>query len=159
MKTMNRGCSFGNIPCDILGTFQMYLPITIRTLFVTLLSISFIYSCSPPERSYDTIYLSLQNDPRGLDPAFSTDYGTGQVCALIFDNLVQFDAHASIQPGIAKDWSVSEDGLTYHFTLHKNFRFTTGELITASDVERSFERVLNPELNSPQSWIFNPVKG
>lgn len=137
----------------------MCLSSIFRTVFITVLSISLLYTCTLPERDYDTIYLSLQNDPRGLDPAFSTDYGTGQICALIFDNLVQFDSVASIQPGVAKSWSVSDDGLVYQFRLHDNFRFTTGALLTASDVKRSFERVIDPEINSPQSWIFDPVEG
>ncbi len=136
----------------------MYLTYPLRPI-VLILSFILLCSCSLPERSQDVIYLSLRNDPRGLDPAFSADYGTGQICALLFDNLVQFDLDASIKPGIASSWEVSDDGLSYSFQLHENFRFSNGEVITAAHIKSSYERVANPQVNSPQSWIFSPIEG
>src|ERR671910_50517 len=51
-----------------------------------------------------TIEYSLSIDPASLDPALSTDVQTGEVVALLFDNLVQFDPDARLRPGLATRW-------------------------------------------------------
>ena len=56
-------------------------------------------------------------DPRSLDPALSTDVPTGRAVAYVFDGLVRFTPDAQIVPGLAREWTVSNDGLTYTFHL------------------------------------------
>ncbi|MBS1270910.1 MAG: Heme-binding protein A [Candidatus Marinimicrobia bacterium] len=128
-------------------------------LLLAVFSATLLFSCSGNDRQYDTLYLYLDNEPKGLDPALSTDFGTGQICALLFDNLVRFGKETDLQPGIAKSWDISEDGLTYTFQLHEGFRFSNGTEITSSVVKQSIERVLNPETRSLRTWLFTPVQG
>ena len=45
--------------------------------------------------------------------------------------------------------SVSSDGKTYTFTIRKGFRFSNGDLVTAANYKRAFDRVLDPAMNSP----------
>ncbi len=60
---------------------------------------------------------------------------------------------------IALEWVVSENGLRYQFTLRKDVRFSSGRKVTATDFKYSFERVLDPETRSPNTWIFDKVYG
>jgi len=138
-----------------MGTYNRWSKYLVLFAFSTAL----LFSCSGNDRQFDTLYLYLDNEPKGLDPALSTDFGTGQICALLFDNLVRFGKSTDLKPGIAKSWGVSEDGLTYTFRLHEGFRFSNGTEITASVVKASMERVLDPETRSLRTWLFTPIQG
>ena len=83
-------------------------------------------------------------DPRSLDPAYSTDVPTGEVDALLFDNLTQFDVEGRLVPGLAKSWDVDPTGSHYTFHLRADARFHDGRPVRAADVEASYLRALSP---------------
>src|SRR6185503_8949686 len=68
-------------------------------------------------------------DPRSLDPALSTDVPTGEVVALLFDNLTQFDADAQLRPGLARSWEPDPLGRSYTFHLRQDAHFHDGRPI------------------------------
>lgn len=98
-----------------------------------------------------------------LDPAFAKDQANIWVIHQLFNSLVQTDNELNIKPCIAKSWSVSDDGLTYMFTLrndvyfhkHELFKEKQERLLTASDVVYSFERLIDPATASTGAWLFN----
>jgi peptide/nickel transport system substrate-binding protein len=77
------------------------------------------------------------------DPARGYTQTTGVVLRATYSTLVTFpDADASaIEPMLATEWSVSEDGLTYTFTLREGVVFSSGNPVTAADVVFSFNRL------------------
>ena len=83
-------------------------------------------------------------DIKTMDVAQTTD--DYMVPMNIFDRLfeveVQSDGTSEIVPSLVTDYSVSEDGLTYSFTLREGVVFSNGSALTASDVQYSFERLL-----------------
>ena len=60
----------------------------------------------------------------------------------LFDIRVNEDGSTRLANGLAEDWSVSEDGLTYHFTLRDDSFFSDGTPVKASDVAFTFTRML-----------------
>ena len=63
----------------------------------------------------------------------------------IFDRLFEtrtVDGTAQVVKSLCDDYKVSEDGLTYDFTLKSGIVFSNGSALTASDVKYSFERIL-----------------
>jgi len=76
--------------------------------------------------------------------------------------LVQLDDSLNVNPSIAARWEISEDGLTYTFTLRNDVYFHHNECfgavknrrVTAEDIKYSFNRLLDPAINSPGSWVF-----
>ena len=63
----------------------------------------------------------------------------------VFDRLFEtrlVDGEAAVVNSLCTDHSVSEDGLTYDFTLKDGVVFSNGSALTASDVKYSFERLL-----------------
>src|SRR5437762_12825161 len=82
-------------------------------------------------------------DPRSLDPALSTDVPTGRAVSYLFDGLTRFTVDAKLEPGLAERWEVSPDGKVYTFHLRRGVHFQNGAPLRASQVVRSFERVLN----------------
>lgn len=79
------------------------------------------------------------------DPARGYTQTTGIVLRSVYETLVTFpDADASsIQPALATDWSLSEDGLTWTFNLRNDAVFSSGNPVTAEDVAFSLNRVKN----------------
>ncbi len=79
------------------------------------------------------------------DPARGYTQTTGVVLRATYDTLVTFpDADASgIEPMLASEWTVSDDGLTYTFTLAEGVTFSSGNPVTADDVVFSFDRLKN----------------
>ena len=98
-------------------------------------------------------------DPRSLDPALSTDVPTGEVIALLFDNLTQFDAEGRLQPGLAERWEMSGAGTVYTFHLRRDARFHDGRAIKAGDVRQSYLRALDPGTKGGRAWPLFPIAG
>jgi peptide/nickel transport system substrate-binding protein len=59
----------------------------------------------------------------------------------LFETRVQ-DGNAVVVPSLCTEYKVSEDGLTYEFTLMDGVVFSNGNALTASDVQYSFARLL-----------------
>ncbi len=80
-----------------------------------------------------------------LDPARGYTQTTGIVEQAVYDTLVTFpDADASsIEPRLATAWEVSEDDLTWTFTLREGVVFSNGDPFTAADVVFSIQRLQN----------------
>lgn len=102
-----------------------------------------------------------------LDPAFAKDQSLIWPCRQLYNGLIQLDTALEVRPCIAKRWSISDDGLSYTFTLrndvyfHKNPLFGTPDStrrVTAEDFRYSFQRIVDPSVVSPGAWIFSDVK-
>ena len=100
-----------------------------------------------------------------LDPAFSRTLQDNSVCNQIFNGLVQLDSNLNILPCIAKNWKVSENGITYTFTLRNDVYFHKHELfgkdstrvVNAKDFEYSLNRLRDNKIAAPGSWVLNKV--
>ena len=103
--------------------------------------------------------LVMPGDPKSLDPAYATDVRTGQLCALLYDNLVRFGKGSELLPGLATRWEISSDGLKYTFQLRDSVFFQNGKEFECANIIQSFERILDPNTNSHRKWLFKNVKG
>jgi peptide/nickel transport system substrate-binding protein len=79
--------------------------------------------------------------PVQLDPAFASSDVEIAILNAVYDYLVDVDAANQIQPRLATNWEVSEDGLTYTFTLASGVTFHDGTPLTAEDVVWTFDRL------------------
>lgn len=80
----------------------------------------------------------------------------------IFDRLVEVKANddgtSEIVPSLAKSWTVSDDGLTYTFTLNEGVKFSNGADLTSSDVLYTIMRMLTYE-KAVNDDIYDMIKG
>jgi len=58
----------------------------------------------------------------------------------VFEPLVAFDSTGTIEPWLASDYAISDDGLTYTFTLRDGVTFSDGTAVTPADVVFSLQR-------------------
>jgi peptide/nickel transport system substrate-binding protein len=118
--------------------------------------------------SNDTRKVFCYNESNGittLDPAFSRDIEVMWATNQLFDGLVELDSQMKVIPCIAERWEISDDGKDYFFYLRDNVHFhpsplfedTAGRKVVASDFVYSFNRLLDPALATPASWIFSSV--
>jgi peptide/nickel transport system substrate-binding protein len=95
--------------------------------------------------------VGVQGDPTNLDPHLTVLAAAGIVIELVYDGLLEVDANLIPQPALAGSWTVSDDALTYTFTLRPNATFHNGRAVVAGDVAYSFNRVLDPDVASPSA--------
>lgn len=97
-----------------------------------------ILSLGVPASAQDTaseVRIGISSDQWGLTPY---DYNTGYpgyiMMSLLYDNLLWFGPDGSLIPWLASNYSVSEDGLAWTFTLRENATWHDGQPVTADDV-------------------------
>ena len=79
-------------------------------------------------------------DLRNIDPIWTTAYITRNHGYMVYDTLFASDENLDIQPQMVGDWSVSDDGLTYTFTLRDGLMWHDGDPVTAADCVASIKR-------------------
>lgn len=82
----------------------------------------------------------MHGDLRSFDPVWTTATVTGYHSALIYDTLFGIDEKGNVQPQMVGDWSKSDDGLRYDFTLRDGLVFSDGTPVTAGDCVASMNR-------------------
>lgn len=88
------------------------------------------------------LIIAENETPENLDPANAVNSTVNQLIIGVYDTLVQFTAgELAVSPRLATDWSVSDDGLTYTFTLRDDVVFHDGTPLTAEDVKFTFDRL------------------
>ncbi|MEH6941889.1 ABC transporter substrate-binding protein [Bacillus sp. JJ722] len=88
-----------------------------------------------------TLVFARGGDAVELDPATVTDGESFRVTKNVFETLIQFgDEDTSLQPGLAKEWSVSDDGLKYTMKLQEGVKFHDGTDFNAEAVVFNFKR-------------------
>ena len=120
-------------------------------LFTALLTMAVLGGCADGtgESSGDnssgepkgSIVVGIQQDIDSLDPHKATAAGTKEILFNIFEGLVKPDENGNLIGAVASDYTISQDGLVYTFTLRENVKFHNGNAVTAEDVKYSLERV------------------
>lgn len=99
-----------------------------------------------------SITIGLTGEPVNFD--FTTTSGSAIPQVLmnnVYEGLVALDQEGNVVPKLATEWTVSEDGLTYDFTLQEGVTFSNGAEFTADDVKFSLERIAT-------DWTINQGK-
>ncbi|OWU82955.1 ABC transporter substrate-binding protein [Oceanicola sp. 22II-s10i] len=94
------------------------------------------------------------DDIKTFDPQESFEFAGADVSRNVYEKLVNFDPmdlDAGYQPQIAESWEISEDGKTITFTIAEGHMFSTGNPVTAADVEFSLRRAV--KLDKTPSFI------
>ncbi len=115
-----------------------------------------------------TIIFGRGADSVGLDPAYETDGNSFMVCDNLYEQLVAYkDESTDIEPGLAKSWTVSDDGKTYTFELREGVTFHDGTPFNANAVVFSIGRMMKernvrffgegfeipPQDRPPEYWV------
>ena len=95
-----------------------------------LLSAGVLVACSGGKsgssggQTYSYVYTQ---DPDTLDYSISNKKSTSEFTGNAVDGLLEVDKYGNLIPSLAKDWTVSKDGLTYTYKLRKGVKWMTSE--------------------------------
>lgn len=130
-----------------------HLPLT-KTLPALTLAFGLMASVSAAAE----LVVGMQQEPTSLDPtADATASIDSMMTQNVFESLTTVAENGEVQPNLAASWEVSEDGLTYRFTLAEGVTFHDGSTLDAEDVVFSFDRAMGEESVNPSKDIFEPI--
>ncbi|MDH3274150.1 MAG: peptide ABC transporter substrate-binding protein [Gammaproteobacteria bacterium] len=118
-----------------------------RYVLLVALGVTLV-SCDKPVDSgaeVSTLHRGLSIDPESVDPHKSRSVQAAEVLRDIGEGLLSYSASGELVGGVAKEWTVSEDGLTYTFDLRDDARWSNGDAVTAEDFAFSFRRLADPD--------------
>lgn len=94
-----------------------------------------------------------------LDPAVGNAVETIRFLTNIHASLLSTSDTGDVLPLLAKNWYVEDDNLTWIFNLRNDATFHNGKRVSAKDVKYSLERMLSPQLKSPNTWFIDYIEG
>ena len=135
--------------------------------FTFLILLTLIIACGPEESGEHNVFIYNQPNPiTSLDPAFAKAQNNIWAVNHMYNGLVALDDSLNIIPSIASSWSVKEGKeLTFYIKenifFHDNPCFNSGKgrQVNAFDVQYSLNRLIDPKVNSPGSWLFTDKIG
>lgn len=104
------------------------------------------------------ITIGIPQDLDSLDPHKAVAAGTTEVLFNVFEGLLKPDSDGNLNPAVASDYTVSEDGMVYTFTLREGIKFHDGSLVTVEDVEYSIERCADTGNGEPLVAAFSNIE-
>jgi len=99
------------------------------------------------------------SEPGALDPQLAQGTHDSWVLDHIFEGLYKKGQDGSIIPGMAKEYTLAADNVTYTFKLRDDIKWSNGEPVTAQDFEFAWKRALDPALASDYAFQMYYLKG
>ena len=88
-----------------------------------------------------------------LDPHKTVSAGTKEVLFNVFEGLVKPDSDGNLIPAVAESYVISDDRLTYTFTIREGILFHNGDPVTADDVIYSIKRCAGMLEEEPEALV------
>jgi len=98
-------------------------------------------------------------EPPGLDPTANTAAAIDRVVwANVYETLTKINDQGQILPGLAKSWSVSQDGKIYTFSLQNGVKYHNGEPFNAAAAKWNLERAKSEKTVNPHPEFFRVIE-
>lgn len=86
-----------------------------------------------------------------MNPA--TGWESYNIRYLFYDGLIEWSGLTSFEPGLAKDWSVSDDGLVWTFNIYEGLTFHDGTPCTAEDIAWSLNFLMEGKIGPLELYV------
>lgn len=97
--------------------------------------------------------LQVASEPDKLDPALNSTVDGACLAILAFSGLYMYDENGQLVPDLAEGYEMSDDGMTYTFTMKDGLKWSDGTPLTAADVEYSWKRMANPDTGADYAYL------
>ncbi len=111
-----------------------------RVVLAAMLAAALLPGTVQAQSSGKTLKFIPEADLRSLDPIWTTAYITRNHGYMVYDTLFALDENFKPQPQMVDRWTVSDDKLTYSFTLRDHLKFHDGQPVRSADCIASLER-------------------
>jgi peptide/nickel transport system substrate-binding protein len=91
------------------------------------------------------------------DPAFISSDSEVMVANAVYDYLIDVNEDNKVQPRLATEWEILDDGLTYVFRLAEGVTFHDGSSLTAEDVVWTFDRLRKSGSGLPTEDLYSNI--
>lgn len=130
-----------------------------RYVLFIITSVFLFLACTGSERKTTSLVrINISSEPDSLDPWQSAAADTASIFDNVFEGLLKASPDGKLIPCIAKNYSISEDKLTYSFSLNKNIVFHNGQKLTSKDVLFTYNRLTGLDGKKAVSNKFGSVK-
>lgn len=110
-----------------------------------------------PGEGKDALRIYMASEPDKLDPALNSTMDGGCLAANSFTGLCSYNDKGEVELALADKYEVSEDGLTYTFTMKDGLKWSDGSELTAKDFEYSWKRAADPKTAADYSYMYNGI--
>ena len=107
----------------------------------------------------ETLRVNIGSEPNRLDPALCLTSTESDLVIASFGGLYRRNAESKPEPNLASGCEVSEDQLTYTFTMREGLKWSDGTKLDAHDFEYSWKRAADPQTGADYSYLYNIIKG
>ena len=107
----------------------------------------------------DTLRINISSEPARLDPALNSSVDGSILANNSFSGLYTYDENGDLVPDLAEGVEISEDGLTYVFTMKPDLKWSDGSELTAADFEWSWKRAAAAETAADYAYMLNVIEG
>lgn len=105
----------------------------------------------------NVLSLQIASEPDKLDPALNSTVDGACLAILAFAGLYTYDENGQLAPDLAESYEMSEDGLTYTFTMKDGLMWSDGTPLTAADVEYSWNRLADPNTGADYAYLADVI--
>ena len=132
----------------------------ILAVVMCLSAMALLSSCGNSKKDDAGITVQIGPNPETLDPALNSAVDGGNMLITLYETLLIIDEDNKVQPGQAEKYTVSDDGLTWTFTMRDGLKWSDGTELNAKDFEYTFKRLTNTELAAPYAeTVIGMVEG
>lgn len=115
-------------------------------------------SGAPSQKLEGTVAkINLGADPKTLDPSLNSASDGNNVITNTFEGLLR-DFGNGPEPATAEHYAVSDDGLTWTFTLREGAKWSDGQPVRAQDYVFSWRRTVDPKTASEYAYFLYPIQ-
>lgn len=104
-----------------------------------------------------TLDLQIASEPDKLDPALNSTVDGACLAILAFSGLYAYDENGQLVPELAEGYEMSEDAMTYTFTMKDGLKWSDGEVLDAEDVAYSWQRLADPNTGADYSYLTSAI--
>lgn len=144
---------------------KFLLPVMAVALFSLLVVPLTAQDAPGPSEGEPLILPNLGSDIAGLNPIInSADGSSAAVITRLYPNFlavdhVTADFSTAAPGGIVTDYSISDDGLTYTFTLRDDWNWNDGTPVTSADYKYAFDAIASAETTTALTYVLDSVEG
>lgn len=130
-------------------------------IFCMVLTLAACGGGGAAEEEGTNLNLCFASEPQTIDPALNSAVDGAVMIQHMFEGLIKWvddgNGNAVLAPGMATDWTKSEDGLVWTFNLREGALWSDGEPVKASDFVYAWQRLVTPETAADYNYMIDMV--